>query len=38
MSLGFCGREQGLRDILSRNHWFLTRVTGRRRIGKTTLV
>ena len=41
MSWGFYGREQelhGLRDILSRNRWFFTRITGRRRIGKTTLV
>lgn len=41
MSWAFYGREQelqGLRDILSRNRWFFVRMTGRRRIGKTTLV
>jgi hypothetical protein len=41
MRRGFYGREQelqGLRDILSRNRWFFARLTGRRRIGKTTLV
>ncbi|MEQ1910552.1 MAG: ATP-binding protein, partial [Vicinamibacterales bacterium] len=41
MSWGFYGREQELgrlRDILARNRWFFVRVTGRRRIGKTTLV
>ena len=41
MSWGFYGREhelEGIRDILSRNRWFFARVTGRRRIGKTTLV
>jgi uncharacterized protein len=41
LSWRFYGRErelQGLRDILSRNRWFFARLTGRRRIGKTTLV
>ena len=41
MSWGFYGREQelqGIREILSRNRWFFARITGRRRIGKTTLV
>lgn len=41
MSWGFYGRGQelqGLREILSRNRWFFARLTGRRRIGKTTLV
>lgn len=41
MSWGFYGREQelrGLRDILQRPRWFFARITGRRRIGKTTLV
>ena len=41
MDWGFYGRNQELnqlRDILSRNRWFFARLTGRRRIGKTTLV
>lgn len=41
MSWGFYGREQelqGLREILQRRRWFFARITGRRRIGKTTLV
>ena len=41
MGWGFYGREHellGLRDILNRNRWFFVRITGRRRIGKTTLV
>ena len=41
MSWGFYGRAQellGIRDILTRNRWFFARITGRRRIGKTTLV
>jgi len=41
MDWGFYGRNQErqqLRDILNRNRWFFARLTGRRRIGKTTLV
>lgn len=41
MSWGFYGRDQELaqlRDILGRQRWFFARITGRRRIGKTTLV
>ena len=41
MDWGFYGRDQELdqlRDILNRNRWFFARLTGRRRIGKTTLV
>ena len=41
MSWGFYGRQQelqGLRDMLNRQRWFFARITGRRRIGKTTLV
>ena len=40
-SWGFYGREQelgALREILGRGRWFFARITGRRRIGKTTLV
>ncbi len=38
---GFYGRENERRDleaILGRRRWFFARITGRRRIGKTTLV
>ena len=38
---GFYGRAhecQNLRSILGRRRWFFARITGRRRIGKTTLV
>ena len=38
---GFYGRareRENVQDILGRKRWFLARVTGRRRIGKTTLV
>lgn len=38
---GFYGRSrelESLEEILSRNRWFFARLTGRRRIGKTTLV
>lgn len=38
---GFYGRQEELRElraILSRNRWFFVKVTGRRRIGKTTLI
>lgn len=41
MSWNFYGRAQELqelRDILLRKRWFFARITGRRRIGKTTLV
>lgn len=41
MSWDFYGRQQELRllrDILGRGRWFFARLTGRRRIGKTTLV
>jgi AAA+ ATPase superfamily predicted ATPase len=41
MTWGFYGRSrerQQLVDILRRKRWFFARVTGRRRIGKTTLV
>ena len=41
MSWGFYGRTRELeevRAILTRRRWFFTRLTGRRRIGKTTLV
>ena len=41
MGWGFYGRNQELQQlrlILSRNRWFFARLTGRRRIGKTTLV
>jgi len=41
MTWGFYGRGdelQALHDILSRGRWFFARITGRRRIGKTTLV
>jgi uncharacterized protein len=38
---GFYGRHEQLkllRDILTRKRWFFAKVTGRRRIGKTTLI
>ncbi len=41
MSWGFYGRSRErieMRNILSRRRWFFARITGRRRIGKTTLV
>lgn len=41
MSWQFYGRSDelsALRDILQRQRWFFVRLTGRRRIGKTTLV
>lgn len=41
MTWGFYGREQELQqlgDVLGRRRWFFVRLTGRRRIGKTTLV
>jgi hypothetical protein len=41
MSWGFYGRSQEVAEltaILQRGRWFFARVTGRRRIGKTTLV
>lgn len=41
MSWGFYGRSRELNDlkaILARRRWFFARITGRRRIGKTTLV
>lgn len=41
MPWGFYGREAELgklASILDRNRWFFTRITGRRRIGKTTLI
>ncbi len=37
----FYGRKERLADlerILDRKHWFFAKVTGRRRIGKTTLI
>lgn len=41
MTWGFYGRSRELatlREILERRRWFFARITGRRRIGKTTLV
>lgn len=41
MSWGFYGRSRELAElqgILGRRRWFFARITGRRRIGKTTLV
>lgn len=41
MGWGFYGRDNelaALSEILARRRWFFARVTGRRRIGKTTLV
>jgi uncharacterized protein len=39
--LGFYGRADELRmtaEIIGRNRWFFATMTGRRRIGKTTLI
>jgi hypothetical protein len=41
MTWGFYGRRgelDRLREILGRDRWFFVKVTGRRRIGKTTLI
>jgi AAA+ ATPase superfamily predicted ATPase len=41
MTWGFYGRQaekRQLADILGRGRWFFVKVTGRRRIGKTTLI
>lgn len=41
MPWGFYGRSDELRltsQIISRNRWFFAKMTGRRRIGKTTLI
>ncbi len=41
MPWGFYGRTEELRlvaEILSRDRWFFAKMTGRRRIGKTTLI
>ncbi|MBL8622275.1 MAG: hypothetical protein JNK64_13260 [Myxococcales bacterium] len=41
MSWGFYGRHDELRqlgEILGRSRWFFAKLTGRRRIGKTTLI
>jgi hypothetical protein len=41
MTWGFCGRQAEIdtvTSILKRRRWFFARVTGRRRIGKTSLV
>jgi len=41
MSWGFYGRQAELRqlaDVLARGRWFFVKLTGRRRIGKTTLI
>src|SRR5437660_5822070 len=41
MPWGFYGRTEELRaviQIISRNRWFFAKMTGRRRIGKTTLI
>lgn len=41
MTWGFYGRTEELRrvnGILTRNRWFFAKMTGRRRIGKTTLI
>lgn len=41
MTWGFYGRQaerRQLGDILARGRWFFVKVTGRRRIGKTTLI
>ena len=41
MAWGFYGRNDELRQvqkILSRKRWFFAKMTGRRRIGKTTLI
>jgi uncharacterized protein len=41
MSWGFYGRQvelQQLQAILNRHRWFFVKLSGRRRIGKTTLI
>ncbi|MGL4552634.1 MAG: ATP-binding protein [Gemmataceae bacterium] len=41
MDWGFYGRAQELRtvrEIIGRNRWYFAKMTGRRRIGKTTLI
>lgn len=41
MTWGFYGRQEELRqlgEILARGRWFFVKITGRRRIGKTTLI
>ena len=41
MPWGFYGRTDELRmtaEIIGRNRWFFAKMTGRRRIGKTTLI
>ena len=41
MKWEFYGRQQELKELvalLSRNRWFFVRISGRRRIGKTTLI
>ena len=41
MDWGFYGRADELRavtQIISRNRWYFAKMTGRRRIGKTTLI
>lgn len=41
MTWGFYGRQAELRqlgEILARGRWFFVKITGRRRIGKTTLI
>jgi uncharacterized protein len=41
MPWGFYGRADALRmagEIIGRNRWFFAKMTGRRRIGKTTLI
>src|SRR5580693_516196 len=41
MDWGFYGRAEELRaltQILGRNRWYFAKMTGRRRIGKTTLI
>jgi AAA+ ATPase superfamily predicted ATPase len=41
MAWGFYGRNRELTkiaEILARNRWFFAKMTGRRRIGKTTLI
>jgi hypothetical protein len=41
MTWGFYGRQAELRqlaEVLARGRWFFVKLTGRRRIGKTTLI
>ena len=41
MAWGFYGRTEELRtvaQIIGRNRWYFAKMTGRRRIGKTTLI